>query len=194
MIRRPPRSTLFPYTTLFRSGVAGERFAVRNSGAKTVVEGVGDHGCEYMTGGVVVVLGTTGRNFAAGMSGGIAYVLDEAGDFETRCNLAQVELEPIAAEDDQMELEGQGGDLETHGRVNVDHDMTRYDAQRLKGLIEQHLHYTGSVRAKQILDDWDAMLPKFVKVMPVDYRRALLEMQAKNSAAEHEGVNTSVGN
>lgn len=179
---------------VYLRGVAGERFAVRNSGAKTVVEGVGDHGCEYMTGGVVVVLGETGRNFAAGMSGGIAYVLDEAGDFETRCNLAQVDLEPIAAEEAQMQAEAQGGDLETHGRVDVDHDMTRYDAQRLKGLIEQHLHYTGSGRAKAILDDWSTWLPKFVKVMPVDYRKALLEMQAKTSAAEHEGVNTSVGN
>jgi len=175
-------------------GVAGERFAVRNSGAKAVVEGVGDHGCEYMTGGIVCVLGPTGRNFAAGMSGGIAYVLDEAGDFETRCNLAQVDLEPIAAEEEQMEAEAQGGDLETHGRVNVDHDMTRYDALRLKGLIEKHLHYTNSSRAREILENWSAYLPKFVKVMPVEYRRALLEMQAQNGAAEHEGVNTSVGN
>jgi len=177
----------------FIRGVAGERFAVRNSGAKTVVEGVGDHGCEYMTGGIVVVLGHTGRNFAAGMSGGVAYVLDEAGDFETRCNLAQVDLEPIAAEEEKMEAEAQGGDLEGHGRVNVEHDMTRYDAQRLKNLIEKHLHYTGSARARMILKNWDAMLPKFVKVMPVDYRRALQEMQAKNNAAEHVGVNTSVG-
>ncbi len=106
-------------------GVAGERFAVRNSGATAVVEGVGDHGCEYMTGGIVVCLGATGRNFAAGMSGGIAYVLDEAGDFEQRCNLAQVELEPIQAEDEALErLDHQGGDLETHGKVDVSHDMT----------------------------------------------------------------------
>jgi len=175
-------------------GVAGERFAVRNSGATTVVEGVGDHGCEYMTGGIVCVLGTTGRNFAAGMSGGIAYVLDEAGNFETRCNLAQVDLEPIAAEEAQMEADAQGGDLEAHGRVNIKHDMTRHDAQRLKGLIEQHLHYTASVRARHILQNWDEYLPKFVKVMPVEYRRALLEMQAKDRAAEHEDVNTSVGN
>ncbi|MBL4693557.1 MAG: hypothetical protein JKY92_09545, partial [Magnetovibrio sp.] len=106
----------------------------------------------------------------------------------------QVDLEPIAAEDDQMEAEGQGGDLEGHGRVNIEHDMTRFDAQRLKGLIESHLHYTDSARARDILNNWDAFLPKFVKVMPVDYRRALLEMQAKDRAAEHEGVNTSVGN
>jgi len=164
-------------------GVAGERFAVRNSGATAVVEGVGDHGCEYMTGGVVVCLGSTGRNFAAGMSGGVAYVFDAAGDFEQHCNLAMVELEPITAEDDALEaLEHQGGDLETHGRVDVSHDMTRYDAIRLKQLIEQHLHYTGSQRAKGILDNWDQSLPQFVKVMPVEYRRALHELQVQQQA------------
>ncbi len=162
----------------FFRGVAGERFAVRNSGAVAVVEGVGDHGCEYMTGGVVVVLGPTGRNFAAGMSGGIAYVLDEDGDFERRCNLMMVELEPIEEEDEALEaLAHEGGDLETHGLVDVSHDMTRFDAQRLKGLIRKHLHYTGSTRAQRILDEWDRYLPKFVKVMPVDYRRALEEMK-----------------
>jgi glutamate synthase (NADPH/NADH) large chain len=161
-------------------GVAGERFAVRNSGVTAVVEGVGDHGCEYMTGGIVVVLGDSGRNFAAGMSGGIAYVLDERGDFEQRCNLAMVELEPVPAEDDALEhLDHQGGDLETHGRVDIRHDMTRYDAQRLKGLIEKHVHYTDSSRGRRILDNWNNYLPKFVKVMPVDYRRALQEMQAE---------------
>ncbi len=165
-------------------GVGGERFAVRNSGATAVVEGVGDHGCEYMTGGIIVCLGTTGRNFAAGMSGGIAYVLDEAGDFEQRCNLAQVELEPIAEEDDALEaLEHQGGDLETHGRVDVSHDMTRIDAIRLKQLIQNHFEYTESAVAGKILDDWDNWLPKFVKVMPVDYRRALLEMQEQQKTA-----------
>ncbi len=159
-------------------GVAGERFAVRNSGATAVVEGAGDHCCEYMTGGVVVVLGPTGRNFAAGMSGGIAYVLDEAGDFESRCNLAQVELEPVAEEDDALEaLDHQGGDLETHGRVDVSHDMTRYDAIRLRQLIEDHLVCTGSDVAKRILDNWGDYLPKFTKVMPVEYRRALKELQ-----------------
>ena len=137
-------------------GVGGERFAVRNSGATAVVEGVGDHCCEYMTGGVVVVLGNTGRNFAAGMSGGIAYVLDEEGNFDQRCNLAQVELEPIAAEDDALEeLEHQGGDLETKGKVDVSHDMTRFDATRLKQLIENHMNHTGSSVAKNILDNWD---------------------------------------
>ncbi|HHH38377.1 MAG TPA: glutamate synthase large subunit [Sedimenticola sp.] len=160
-------------------GVAGERFCVRNSGATAVIEGLGDHGCEYMTGGVVVCLGPTGRNFAAGMSGGVAYVLDEGGDFAERCNLAMVELEPVKEEDDALEaLDHQGGDLETHGFVDVSHDMTRFDALRLKQLIERHLHYTGSAVARRILDDWSGNLPKFVKVMPVDYRRALQEMQA----------------
>ncbi len=161
-------------------GVAGERFAVRNSGATAVVEGVGDHGCEYMTGGIVAVLGPTGRNFAAGMSGGIAYVLDEDGSFEHRCNLAMVELEPIVAEDDALEhLAHQGGDLESHGRVDVSHDMTRFDAIRLRQLVENHLAYTGSAVAKRMLDAWSEWLPKFKKVMPVDYRRALIEMQAE---------------
>ena len=159
-------------------GVAGERFAVRNSGASAVVEGVGDHGCEYMTGGVVVVLGQTGRNFAAGMSGGIAYVLDAKGDFRAHCNLAMVELEPIPEEDEALEtLEHQGGDLETHGKVDISTDMTRFDALRLRRLVEKHMHYTNSSVARNILDHWDEMLPKFVKVMPVDYRRALEEMK-----------------
>ncbi|NOT13054.1 MAG: glutamate synthase large subunit [Methylococcaceae bacterium] len=166
------------------NGVAGERFAVRNSGAIAVVEGVGDHGCEYMTGGVVVVLGQTGRNFAAGMSGGIAYVLDEDKNFNIRCNLAMVELEPIPVEDDTLEaVAHQGGDLETHGRVNVMNDMTRYDALRLKHLIQRHRHYTGSQRAQHILDNWDAYLPRFVKVMPVDYREALKQIQALQASA-----------
>ncbi|MEJ2423947.1 MAG: glutamate synthase large subunit [Candidatus Thiodiazotropha sp.] len=173
-------------------GVAGERFGVRNSGATAVIEGVGDHGCEYMTGGVVVCLGPTGRNFAAGMSGGIAYVLDEVGDFKDHCNMAQVELEPISDEDKALEaLDHQGGDLETHGLVDLSHDMTRYDALRLKQLIAQHLHYTNSEVAKRILDNWEAMLPKFVKVMPVEYRRALQEMQAQkndNPVASQGGV------
>ncbi len=159
-------------------GVAGERFAVRNSGASAVIEGVGDHGCEYMTGGVVVVLGETGRNFAAGMSGGIAYVLDGNGGFRERCNLAMVDLEPIPEEDDALEaLDHQGGDLETHGKVDISSDMTRYDALRLRRLIEKHAHYTGSSVAQAVLDNWNDTLPKFVKVMPVDYRRALEDMK-----------------
>ncbi|MBI5120512.1 MAG: glutamate synthase large subunit [Rhodospirillales bacterium] len=159
-------------------GVGGERFAVRNSGALAVVEGVGDHGCEYMTGGVVVVLGKTGRNFAAGMSGGIAYVLDEEGDFDQRCNLAMVELEPVKDEADALEThEHQGNDLEAHGRVDIMADMTRFDAQRLHQIVENHHRYTGSKRAHDILLNWVHYLPKFKKVMPVDYRRALLDMQ-----------------
>jgi len=169
-------------------GIAGERFAVRNSGAVAVVEGTGDHGCEYMTGGVVVVLGPTGRNFAAGMSGGIAYVLDETGDFESKCNLAMVNLEPVEAEEELMEkLTGQGGDLESHGLVDVMADMTKYDAERLYQLVARHAHYTNSARAKTILASWRAYLPKFKKVMPVEYRRALAEI-AKAQAANTTGL------
>ncbi|MDN2565046.1 glutamate synthase large subunit [Aquibium sp. A9E412] len=159
-------------------GVAGERFAVRNSGAVAVVEGVGDHGCEYMTGGVVVVIGRTGRNFAAGMSGGVAYVLDEAGDFAERCNMAMVELEPVPEEDDMLEkLHHHGGDLDHKGRVDVSGDMTRHDEERLVQLISNHMHHTGSARARAILDDWAHYRPMFRKVMPVEYRRALEEME-----------------
>jgi len=172
-------------------GVAGERFCVRNSGAHAVIEGVGDHGCEYMTGGVVVCLGSTGRNFAAGMSGGVAYVLDEDGTFEQRCNLSMVELEPIQEEDDALEaLDHQGGDLETHGLVDVSHDMTRFDALRLRLLIEKHRRYTNSPVAGKVIDNWNDYLPKFVKVMPVDYRRALQEMQARQRS---RGSNVSKG-
>jgi glutamate synthase (NADPH/NADH) large chain len=169
------------------SGVAGERFAVRNSGAVTVVEGVGDHGCEYMTGGVVVVIGKTGRNFAAGMSGGVAYVLDEEGDFAMRCNMAMVELEPVPEEDDLMEkLLHHGGDIDHKGRVDVSGDMSSHDEERLYQLISNHAHYTGSKRAREILDNWAGYRPKFRKVMPVEYRRALQEMERlrMNVAAE----------
>ena len=127
-------------------GMAGERFAVRNSGAVAVVEGVGDHGCEYMTGGRVVVLGRTGVNFAAGMSGGIAYVLDENQLFDTRCNLEMVDLEPVAGDEDKLFL---------------------------RTLIENHARYTGSAFARQILGDWENHYHLFVKVLPIDYRRAL---------------------
>ena len=138
-------------------GVAGERFAVRNSGAVAVVEGTGDHCCEYMTGGVVVVLGPTGRNFAAGMSGGIAYVLDEDGTFETRCNMAMVDLEPIPEEEDLSERElHQIGDMETGGLVEILSDMTRNDAVRLHTLIVRHRQFTGSRRAAEILDNWES--------------------------------------
>ena len=164
----------------FFSGVAGERFAVRLSGATAVVEGTGDHGCEYMTGGIIVVIGQTGRNFAAGMSGGIAYVLDEDGTFESRCNMSMVDLEPVAEEEElNQRLNHQGGDLEGHGRVDVMSDMTRFDAERLHQLIENHQRYTGSTRAKLILDNWDSYKSKFRKVMPVEYRRALAELMSQ---------------
>ncbi len=167
----------------FFRGVAGERFAVRNSGAIAVIEGAGDHCCEYMTGGVVVVLGYTGRNFAAGMSGGIAYVLDEDGSFNSRCNLAMVELEPVPEEEQIAEKEfNQFHDLETHGRVDVMSDMTSKDAERLRMLISDHARHTGSKRAAEILSQWDRYRPLFKKVMPVEYRRALAEM-AKEKAA-----------
>jgi glutamate synthase (NADPH/NADH) large chain len=161
------------------SGVAGERFAVRNSGAIAVVEGAGDHCCEYMTGGIVVVLGKTGRNFAAGMSGGVAYVLDEDGKFDQLCNMAMVELEPLLSE----EMVNQNafhhkGDLEAHGRVDVMANLTGFDVERLHILITRHARLTGSARARKILDDWKTFAPKFRKVMPVEFRRALLEMQA----------------
>lgn len=158
-------------------GVAGERFAVRNSGAIAVVEGTGDHGCEYMTGGLVVVLGQTGRNFAAGMSGGIAYVLDEDGTFGKRCNLSMVDLEPVEEEEDLMRrLHHHGGDLETKGRIDIMANMSGPDEERLMQLITNHHTYTGSTRAKEILDNWTTYRTKFVKVMPVEYRRALQEM------------------
>jgi glutamate synthase (NADPH) large chain len=169
------------------SGCAGERFAVRNSGAVSVVEGVGDHGCEYMTGGVVVVLGQTGRNFAAGMSGGVAYVLDEHGDFAERCNMAMVELEPIPEEDDLMEkLHHHGGDLANKGRVDISGNMTKHDEERLYQLISNHAHFTKSVRAMKMMEQWAVWRPKFRKVMPIEYRRALIEMEQAqlNEAAE----------
>jgi glutamate synthase (NADPH/NADH) large chain len=163
-------------------GVAGERFAVRNSGAIAVVEGTGDHGCEYMTGGVVVVLGKTGRNFAAGMSGGIAYVYDENGDFEKRCNLAQVKLEKLAPLTGKEDPE-----LPRQRSVSVYDpgmgDLLRFDAERLRILIERHLLQTGSGRARQLLDNWDQTLTRFVKVMPTDYARALADMKAARTKA-----------
>jgi glutamate synthase (NADPH/NADH) large chain len=160
------------------NGVAGERFAVRNSGAIAVVEGLGDHGCEYMTGGMVVVLGQTGRNFAAGMSGGVAYVLDEDGGFAQRCNMSMVQLEAIPAEVAASDT----GEVDTHGRVHFNH-LNKADEAALRGKIEKHLRYTGSVRAKLILDNWKTYLPKFVKVMPTEYRRALLEIAAQQKEA-----------
>ncbi|MFG1473566.1 glutamate synthase large subunit [Xanthobacter agilis] len=168
-------------------GVAGERFAVRNSGAIAVVEGTGDHGCEYMTGGVVVVIGPTGRNFAAGMSGGVAYVLDEDKSFAKRCNLSMVDLEPVEEEEDLLErLHHHGGDLEFKGRIDVHSDMSRHDEERLHQLIAKHLHYTGSARAQAILDNWADYRSKFVKVMPVEYRRALREMEKRRGLVAAE--------
>jgi glutamate synthase domain-containing protein 3 len=145
---------------MYVHGMAGERFAVRNSGAVAVVEGLGDHGCEYMTGGTVVVLGKTGVNFAAGMSGGIAYVLDENQLFDTRCNLEMVDLEPVVQEEDK---------------------------KALHSLIANHVRYTQSPYARQILDDWTEMLPRFVRVMPIDYRSAL-ERIRKDQSRETEVV------
>jgi glutamate synthase (NADPH/NADH) large chain len=163
-------------------GIAGERFAVRNSGAIAVVEGSGDHCCEYMTGGIVIVLGKTGRNFAAGMSGGIAYVLDEDGAFPTLCNMAMVELEPVPEEEDiNARVYHQAQDLDGHGRVDVMSDMTRYDAARLHLFISRHARFAGSTRAAHILEHWNQYLPKFRKVMPVEYRRALAELKAQQS-------------
>lgn len=160
------------------NGVAGERFAVRNSGALAVVEGTGDHGCEYMTGGIVVVIGQTGRNFAAGMSGGIAYVLDEDGTFAKRCNLSMVDIEPVEEEEDLMRrLHHHGGDLETKGRIDILANMSGHDEERLVQLISNHFAYTGSNRARTILDNWADYRGKFVRVMPVEYRRALREME-----------------
>jgi glutamate synthase (NADPH/NADH) large chain len=149
-------------------GVAGERFCVRNSGALAVVEGVGDHGCEYMTGGTVVVLGRTGRNFAAGMSGGIAYVYDVEGNFERHCNKSMVALEPVLAESEQ---EGKlSRDLWHRGVA---------DEALLKQTIEHHAQYTGSALARQLLDNWTAARGRFVKVFPIEYKRALGELAAK---------------
>ncbi len=158
------------------SGVAGERFAVRNSGAIAVVEGVGDHGCEYMTGGMVIVLGQTGRNFAAGMSGGVAFVLDETGDFKQRCNLSMVELEPVEAE--VAGLDVTDALPESHGRVHFNH-LNKADEHALREHVEKHLLYTGSERARLILENWPEYLPKFTKVMPTEYRRALQEQAAQ---------------
>ncbi|KPL69234.1 glutamate synthase [Erythrobacter sp. SG61-1L] len=165
------------------NGVAGERFAVRNSGAVAVVEGTGDHGCEYMTGGVVTVLGKTGRNFAAGMSGGIAYVYDEDGSFAQRCNPAQVDLESIAPGIEEDDYAGRPQQrpvsIEDFGMG----DMLHHDAERLKILVERHKLHTGSARAAALLADWDNALTKFVKVMPRDYRRALQQIEAEREEA-----------
>jgi glutamate synthase (NADPH) large chain len=156
-------------------GVAGERFAVRNSGAIAVVEGTGDHGCEYMTGGTVIVLGQTGRNFAAGMSGGVAYVLDEDGSFAKRCNMSMVEIDALSGD---LADESDGDII---GEASVDH-LTMCDEKVIRHLVRRHLHFTGSARAREVLDNWAQWRTRFVKVMPIEYRRALREMAAKADA------------
>jgi glutamate synthase (NADPH/NADH) large chain len=170
------------------NGVAGERFAVRNSGAVAVVEGTGDHGCEYMTGGTVLVLGETGRNFAAGMSGGVAYVYDEDGKFSDRCNMAQVDLLPISPvrdeEDGANELGGGRPQQRSNGASDPGMgDMLRHDAERVKVLLERHHLHTGSKRARELLDDFANSLGKFIKVMPRDYAKALKQIEAERIAA-----------
>ena len=155
----------------FFSGVAGERFAVRLSGATTVVEGTGDHGCEYMTGGTVAVLGKTGRNFAAGMSGGIAYVYDEDGQFAKRCNTAMVTLQKVLTTAEQKEAMDE----------SLWHRGLSDEAQ-LKQMLADHNRWTGSKRARELLDNWEASRVKFVKVFPIEYKRALGELHAKKAA------------
>ena len=138
-----------------------------------------------MTGGVVLVIGETGRNFAAGMSGGVAYVLDERGDFAQRCNLAMVDLAAVPAEEEAIErILHSTGDLEHHGLVDVSHGLDKNDAERIFFLLTRHLKYTGSGQAEKIIRDWAGYLPKFVKVMPVEYRRALKELEAAQRSSE----------
>ncbi|HLJ62943.1 MAG TPA: glutamate synthase-related protein, partial [Stellaceae bacterium] len=184
LVIRPPRGSLLARdksiiignTVLYGAiagecyfgGVAGERFAVRNSGALAVVEGVGAHACEYMTGGVVVILGDTGTNFAAGMSGGVAFVLDEAGAFERRCNKAMIELEAV---EDDLANEELSGDLGRWGDF-----LAAGDGVVLKTMLMRHATFTGSPKALEILGDWPAWRGKFVKIVPIEYRRALQQM------------------
>ena len=198
VVRQPPQATRDPTANIivgntvlygaiageaYFEGVAGERFAVRNSGAVAVVEGLGDHGCEYMTGGVVVVLGDTGRNFAAGMSGGVAYVYDPGGRFAPLCNTAMVDLSPVQVtasndrDDNRPLLRSPSVDNAGMG------DPLAFDGARLRILIERHHRHTGSARAAALLADWDATLAAFVKVTPKDYKRALLELAAERAAA-----------
>jgi glutamate synthase (NADPH) large chain len=195
--REPTENIIIGNTVLYGAiageayfeGVAGERFAVRNSGAVAVVEGTGDHGCEYMTGGVVVVLGDTGRNFAAGMSGGVAYVWDPEARFQELCNLAGVELEAVTAPsadeaDDPDRPYQRSPSVEDAGMG----DLLRFDAARLRILLERHHLLTGSARARMLLENWDDALHNFVKVMPKDYRRAMLELAAERQTARTEAA------
>ena len=163
----------------FFSGVAGERFAVRLSGATAVVEGTGDHGCEYMTGGTVLVLGKTGRNFAAGMSGGIAYVYDEDGEFASRCNTSMVSLERVGTAAEQKA-----------GKTRLHKDQA--DETLLKKLLEEHNRWTGSKRARELLDSWATARTRFVKVFPNEYKRALAEMYEREVEAASSGNNAHV--
>jgi len=165
-------------------GIAGERFCVRNSGATAVVEGTGDHGCEYMTGGTVVVLGRTGLNFAAGMSGGVAYVYDADGTFASRCNTSMVALGPVLAESDQHKAEKE---LVAAGKGRLLH-AGRADEPILRELIERHLRFTGSTVALAMLDHWDASRAKFVKVFPNEYVRALSEMHVRAQRSKPAGL------
>ncbi len=161
-------------------GVAGERFAVRNSGAVAVIEGVGDHCCEYMTGGVVVCLGPTGRNFAAGMSGGIAYILDADGQFERRCNPGMVDIEPVGLTEDEkaplnsrLNKTAHNGDLGRSDLGTLMGNLLHQDEARLRHLLQRHLHYTNSDQAGRLLENWPQTASQFIKVTPRDYRRAL---------------------
>jgi glutamate synthase (NADPH) large chain len=204
IVRQPPEATREPTENIiigntvlygaiageaYFEGVAGERFAVRNSGAVAVVEGTGDHGCEYMTGGVVVVIGGTGRNFAAGMSGGIAYVFDPKARFASLCNLATVGLEAVTGPDPG---ESEDPDRPHQRSPSVEDagmgDLLRFDAARLRILLERHYLFTGSQRARKLLENWDNALACFIKVMPKDYRRALLELQAEQAVAQTEAA------
>ncbi|MFL6694664.1 MAG: glutamate synthase-related protein, partial [Ramlibacter sp.] len=162
----------------FFAGVAGERFAVRLSGATTVVEGTGDHGCEYMTGGTVVVLGRTGRNFAAGMSGGVAYVYDEDGRFASRCNTSMVSLERVVAAGEQKAVA-------PRTRLHAG----QADEPLLKRLLEEHNRWTGSRRARELLDTWSESRGRFVKVFPNEYKRALAEMHDREVELASSGTN-----
>jgi glutamate synthase (NADPH/NADH) large chain len=202
VVRQPPEVTRDPLDNIvvgntvlygaisgeaYFQGVAGERFAVRNSGAVAVVEGTGDHGCEYMTGGVVVVLGATGRNFGAGMSGGIAYVYDPDKQFAPMANKSMADLEWVKpAESDAGHAEDR--DRPRQRAASVDDsgmgDPLRFDAERLRILVERHLLYTGSARAAELLQNWDTAIAKFVKIVPKDYRRALMDMKAERDAAK----------
>ena len=160
-------------------GVAGERFCVRNSGASAVVEGTGDHGCEYMTGGTVVVLGRTGRNFAAGMSGGLAYVYDPDGTFGARCNTSMVSLETLASEGEQAQMEREHAAAGKGRKLHRD----RHDEAIVRELVERHLRFTGSTVALALLDNWESARGRFVKVFPNEYKRALTEMHMADEKA-----------